>query len=709
MANRYWVGGAASWDGTAGSKWALTSGGTGGEAIPTSSDDVFFDANSGTVTVTIAAGNTGCLSLTCTGFTGTLAGSAALNIRGSFLLVSGMAGFTYTGALTFSATDSRTLTFGTKATASATTFNGSGGTWTVQDAWNNGASNITVTTGTLDTNGQTLTCGAFSSSGSGTRGVTFGASAVNVSGTWSTGTTTNLTFSAGTSIITYSSGNTFAGGGLTFYELRMTFTGAAALISGANTFTNFSRKNIAQAGASLYIGNSFTVSGTIELVGQTVATQRLYVGPTVLGTQITITCNTTVTITNADFEDIVGAGSGTWSGTSIGNGGNCSGITFTTPVTRYWVHGANAAYNFKGGGVWSATSGGAIGASDPIIHDNVIFDANSFPATGKTVTMNGVSVRFCKNFDASAATNDATISYGNNTANMYGDFKLAAGMTVTIFDAIHFRGREASTIDTGTVSLGSSASNLYFTPTGTTCTLASALTTTGDIEFGALRGNDQSTGDAGTFDLAGFAVTTLAFKSNLSNTRTLTMGASTVTLTGTGTVWNFATVTGLTLNANTSTIKITDTSATARTFAGGGKTYNNFYSNAGAGTASLTISGSNTFADFKDDGSAAHSILFTAGTTQTVATFTVSGASGAVITINSTTTGVHNLVKTGGGTINRDWLNIQHSIASPAITWYAGTNSTDNQGVATAGRGWIFTAAPAGVQPTFFPFFARNS
>ena len=30
MADRYWVGGTAAWDGTAGTKWALTSGGAGG-------------------------------------------------------------------------------------------------------------------------------------------------------------------------------------------------------------------------------------------------------------------------------------------------------------------------------------------------------------------------------------------------------------------------------------------------------------------------------------------------------------------------------------------------------------------------------------------------------------------------------------------------------------------------------------------------------
>ena len=42
-ANRYWVGGTDSWDATPGLKWSTISGGTGGAAVPTSTDDVFFD------------------------------------------------------------------------------------------------------------------------------------------------------------------------------------------------------------------------------------------------------------------------------------------------------------------------------------------------------------------------------------------------------------------------------------------------------------------------------------------------------------------------------------------------------------------------------------------------------------------------------------------------------------------------------------------
>src|SRR5262249_10848841 len=147
------------------------------------------------------------------------------------------------------------------------------------------------------------------------------------------------------------------------------------------------------------------------------------------------------------------------------------------------------------------------------------------------------------------------------------------------------------------------------------------------------------------------------------------------------------------INANASTLKITDISNTAITFAGSGLTYNNIWFSRGASTASNTISGSNTFNDFKDDGNAAHSILFTNGTTQTLNTFTVSGTSGNQITINSDDNfTTHALVKSGGGIISSDYLNIQHSVATPSCTWFAGANSTNNQGVATAGSGWLFNA-----------------
>ena len=98
MANRYWVGGTGSWDGTAGSKWANSPGAVGGQSVPTSADSVFFDSNS-TGTITIATGNTGAGSINCTGFTGTLTGTASISVAGSVTLVAAMT-YGRTGTLT---------------------------------------------------------------------------------------------------------------------------------------------------------------------------------------------------------------------------------------------------------------------------------------------------------------------------------------------------------------------------------------------------------------------------------------------------------------------------------------------------------------------------------------------------------------------------------------------------------------------------------
>jgi hypothetical protein len=165
------------------------------------------------------------------------------------------------------------------------------------------------------------------------------------------------------------------------------------------------------------------------------------------------------------------------------------------------------------------------------------------------------------------------------------------------------------------------------------------------------------------------------------------MGSGTHLITGTGTVVSAAAGAKF---ISTGTLKITDSSNSAANFAGGNLNYNNVWYSRGTSTASNTITGNNSFNDFKDDGSVAHSILFSAGTQQNLNTFTVSGSAGQLITINSDTTGTHILNKMTSGTISRDYLNIQHSIALPAGKWLAGANSVNNQATGTAGSGWNF-------------------
>lgn len=67
MANRYWVGGAGTWDATDTTHWSATSGGSGGASVPTSADSVFFNsassASSYAVTVSPTFTGTGSCSI----------------------------------------------------------------------------------------------------------------------------------------------------------------------------------------------------------------------------------------------------------------------------------------------------------------------------------------------------------------------------------------------------------------------------------------------------------------------------------------------------------------------------------------------------------------------------------------------------------------------------------------------------------------------
>lgn len=222
-ADRYWVGGAASWDGTAGSKWDTVSGGSGGSAVPTSSDACFFDAASGAVTITIASGNTGCGSLDFTGFTGTLAGSTAITISGNVTYGSGMTR-SYTGIMTIDANSN--ITSNGSTGAGALTINGSGITVTFKDDYTS-TGYLTLTQGTLDASdsgaNHNVTVGGMSTSSASTRTLTMGDGLWSITSndtdlgasTLTMDNATNLTFNRGAQpfTFTYSGANGRAIGG----------------------------------------------------------------------------------------------------------------------------------------------------------------------------------------------------------------------------------------------------------------------------------------------------------------------------------------------------------------------------------------------------------------------------------------------------------------------------------------------------------------
>jgi len=208
-------------------------------------------------------------------------------------------------------------------------------------------------------------------------------------------------------------------------------------------------------------------------------------------------------------------------------------------------------------------------------------------------------------------------------------------------------------------------------PCNVNCSFLYNLTSSQNITLTGNTSVQASLTSGASFNANNYNVTVGKFLSNNANTRTITMGSGTWTLTGSSTVWDITDATGLTLNCGTSTLSLT--SDVAKTFIGGGQTYN-VINQTGSGDpyaiGDLTIVGNNNFANITNTGYPC-SVLFTAGSTNTFGNFSLQGASGNLVTISSPTAAQHNLVKSGGGLVQVGYCDISWSNASPANTWYA--------------------------------------
>ena len=191
----------------------------------------------------------------------------------------------------------------------------------------------------------------------------------------------------------------------------------------------------------------------------------------------------------------------------------------------------------------------------------------------------------------------------------------------------------------------------------------------------------------GTFDANGYNVTLNNAASGVrvdsgTASRTIAVSSSTWTISGTS-PWTLTT-TGSTI---TGTGIISLNSASSKTFAGGGGNYSGItLRNSGAGA--LVITGSNSFGTLSNSVQPT-TFSFTAGTTQTITNWSVSGTAGNLVTIQSATAASHTLSKSTG-TVSADYLSISRSTATGGAGWYAGVNSTNGGN----NLGWTFTAPP---------------
>lgn len=701
---RYWRGGTGTWDATTTTNWSTTSGGVSGASVPTSADAVIFDSlsNATAYTVTCTATQLRCAALTMAGpATGnvTWAGTAPLAIHGNMSLAATGITRSYTGTITLSGSSTgRTFTTNGVTLNGNVTVNGVGCGWTLGSALSNDGSGVvlTVTNGTFDTGGYAFTGAGLSSSNSNLRTINLNASTLTISGSTPLDftTSTNLTFNAGTSNLSFSTNLiNFNGGGQTFYSLTRTATisGGGLTIAGVNTFTNITIANTSGSGIrSFTLSANQTVTGTLTISAGADATNRTFLQSDTIGTTRTLTC-AAFSGTDADFRDITIAGAAApVSGTRLGDAKGNSGITFGAGVTRYWNLAAGGNWSATG---WAATSGGSPAANNfPLAQDTCLFEATGLNSAATVTVDAGYNIG---TIDMSARTsNTMTLATGSLTPAIYGNWINGTGTTLTGAQVITYAGRGSQTI----------------TSAGRTFTQAFTINTPGgsvtlqDSFITSINSSGALSITQGTFNAATYNVTLSAAASTVTTsgtgTRTVAVGSGTWTLAGPGSVWSAATSTNLTVTG-TGTISLT--SASAKTFAGGGISYSGITLNqGGAGTLSITLN--NTFKNITNSYSATAAAIIDIGTTtQTVTQFTGTGTVGKVLTIQGTSaSSPGTLILTTGTVTTPDYLAITGVRAySLSSTWYAGANSTNNGSL-----GWIFSAgAVTGSGGKFFLMF----
>jgi len=702
------------------------SGSTGTRTIVTGGSSAFginnLNVTAGTDILTISStffinGN-----LDFTGFTGAWASNTG-SIAGNLTCGAGMTTNAGNSTITFTATSSKTITTNGVALQRSFTFNGVGGTWTLQDSLNLSvtASIITLTNGTFNANNFNVTCGTFTSSNSNTRVLSMGSGTWTLTGNntsiWNTGTTTGLTVSGSANIVCNYSGSvgtrTISPGGLTAFSnnsgtLEITAGTDTVSLTGTSTdfrsidLTGFSG-TLTGAGTTINIRNSLTLStgmtmsvtaafnfagtsggGTITSNGKSFASNITFnqSGATwILGDDIRTGSSNTLTLTAGTFDTnnknvtcglfsssntntrTLNMGSGTWTLTgnaaTIFNVGTATNLTFsgTSCTINCTYSGSTGTRTISGGGA------------------TTVFGTIKFSAGSDTFVIS--SSTQLDNLDLTGFT--GTWGTGTNSLTVSGNLTFGSGMV--------------SPTGTGVITMSSTSGTKTITSNGVTVNRPITFNGVG----GAWQFADTYTGGStstsiftltnGTLNANNQNISVFAFSSSNSNTRTLTMGNGIWTLTGTGTVWTTSTSTNLFLNPDGSTIVINDTSATGKTFAGGGLTY---YNATWSGD-NITVSGANTFNGWAlNNAGLTNGLLLTAGTTQTLQTpsaFTNNGTAGNLTKLVSTSAGSAATISIASGIIsNLDYMSIKDSTATGGATFYAGRNSTNVSG----NTGWFF-------------------
>ena len=618
MANRYWVGGTGTWDNLALLKWSTTSGGLGGQAVPTSADTVFFDANSGANTVTIGAGTAICSTLTMTGFTGTLAfGTNSIDIAGT--------GAIYTGATTFSVTGTP-LIFCSNATSGNKTVNAGAVTEANSISFNiNAGSGLFSTTATNALKNITFS-GTFTGSiNNGTRTI-YG----------------NLTFKSGMTLSAGTNTTTFAATSGT-----QTITSAALNLDFPITINAPSAtvRLLDDLSVGTSTARNFTLtSGTLDLNDKKLEIFGAFVSSNTNTRSVLFGTTGNITLTNTNSATILSIATAT--GFSITG-------TSTVNVTGNALTGVTRRLDYGTTALPSSPEANAISVY-------VTNGSDSIQLPQGFVLKN---LDFTGSFTGSLINSTRTI-YGNLTLNP--NMTTQAGTNTNSFVAT-----------SGTQFLTSAAVTLDFpisiNGVGTTVQLVDALI------MGSTRNLGLSNG---TFNSNAKNVTCGTFGYSNGNTKGLTLANSTVTILGGTSSSGFSgSNTGTTFNIAGASVIFT-TSGTALFNAGGNTTFPAVTMGGTGQLIIGQASTSPTITTLSNTVQPCTISLLSTITRLNVTNFNLSGTAGNLVTLNSSVAGTQANIRKTSGTVNAYYLNIQDSLADGGAVWYANSsiNGTNNTG-----------------------------
>ncbi|RPD39634.1 Calx-beta domain-containing protein [Chitinophaga barathri] len=571
----YWVGGSGSWSEI--THWSSTSGGVPNKSIvPSTGDDVYFDANSGLIAGSVVtfptSGHAVCRNMSWVGVTTAAIfrnnGSFQLQINGNLELSATVKYAMTTINFLNPTAGPNNVTYRTNGAVrlAANLYNNfivnkPGGSLTLLDGMtaNLGTSNLVLAEGTLNLSGQTHVFGSLSAGGATVRSVNISNSTITLTGTWET-RGTNITLNATGSTVTadmfHSAGLTFAKviaernnpdmdiSGNTFAELILNAEEAnigTQRIGANNTIARLEFKGGGRlAGAGNVIGELVLAPGKGYIFhgNNTINTSMLANTPDcdALGelrgidanARLTFGPGATADIRNVFMTSLTAAGS-IVPITVVGvDGGSNTGFNIQPRAagnaTLYWV-GGGGEWNDKAH--WSATSGGAGGACVPFMTDNVVFDANSgFTSASKTVILTSTS--WCRDMTWTNVANSPIFSTNGYPMEIWGSVELDPTLTLQavstqyVRDFITIKGSEATTFTAKGCKLGNPLFNIDKTgPNG-------GVTLTDNIAFPACSLRVAS----GKLLMPGRTVNIAEFRSQTNTVRTIDFSNATITVDG---------------------------------------------------------------------------------------------------------------------------------------------------------------------------------